>query len=80
MVLEHVNWVNHIRDKKPLSQAEETALSTLTAIMGRISAYAGVDVTWEEVMGSQLSLMPEDLTFKNLDMSGFTIPVPGKDV
>ena len=77
MVLEHVNWVNHIRDNKPISQAEQTALSTMTAIMGRISAYAGVDVTWDEVMGSPLNLMPEDLTFKNLDMSTFIIPVPG---
>jgi predicted dehydrogenase len=78
MVLEHVNWVNHIRDKKPISQAEETAISTLTAIMGRMSAYTGQDVTWEEAMNSPLSIVLEDLSFRNMDLSQFTIPVPGK--
>jgi predicted dehydrogenase len=77
-VLEHVNWVNCIRDKKPFSQAEETAVSTMTAIMGRISAYTGGEVTWDNVMGSDLNLMPEKLELANVDISKYTIPVPGK--
>ncbi len=56
-VLEHVNWINCIRDKKPFSQAEETAISTMTAIMGRISAYTGAKVTWDNVMGSDMNLI-----------------------
>ena len=77
-VLELVNWVNHIRDKKPISQAEETAISTMAAIMGRMSAYSGGEVTWENVMGSDLSLMPEVLELKNMDMSQYMVAVPGK--
>lgn len=77
-VLEHVNWVNHIRKKKPISQAEETAISSLTAIMGRMSAYTGNDLTWDEVLTSGLDLLPPDLELKNLDMSKYQIPIPGK--
>ncbi len=77
-VLEHVNLVNHIRDKKPISQAEETAISTLTAVMGRISAYTGSEVTWDQMMGSDMNLVPEKPELKNMDMKQFAIPVPGK--
>jgi predicted dehydrogenase len=77
-VLEHVNWINRIRDKQPFSQAEETAVSTLSAIMGRISAYSGDAVTWENVMGSDLSLMPENLSLTNVDLKQYAVPVPGK--
>ncbi len=77
-VLEHVSWVNHIRDKKPISQAEETAVSTLTAVMGRMSAYTGLQVTWEEMAGSTLNLMPDVLELKNMDMAKYMVPIPGK--
>ena len=78
MVLEHVNWINHIRDKKPICQAEETAISTMTVIMGRISAYNGAEVTWDEVMAMDMDLLPEKLELKNMDMKQYVIPVPGK--
>jgi predicted dehydrogenase len=77
--LEHVNWVNHIRDNQPFSQAEETAVATLTAIMGRISAYTGAEVKWDEVIASDLSLMPAKLELTNVDLKAYTVPVPGKE-
>ncbi|MDR1371370.1 MAG: Gfo/Idh/MocA family oxidoreductase [Dysgonamonadaceae bacterium] len=77
-VLEHVNFINHILDNEPLSLAEATAVSTLTTIMGRVSAYTGEDITWDQIMGSDLKLFPDDLSLKNVDMSQYTIPVPGK--
>ncbi len=39
-------------------EAENTAISTLAAIMGRTSAYTGKEVTWEEMMNSELTLGP----------------------
>ncbi|MDR0712893.1 MAG: Gfo/Idh/MocA family oxidoreductase [Bacteroidales bacterium] len=78
-VLEHVNMVNHIRDNIPVSHAEATAISTMTAIMGRMSAYAGIDITWEQVMQSDLNLLPPDLALKNVDLKYYAIPVPGKE-
>ena len=76
--LEHVNWINHIRDNQPICQAEETAVSTLAAIMGRISAYTGAAVTWDEIMASDMNLLPANLELKNMDMSQYAVPVPGK--
>ena len=76
--LEHVSWVNHIRDNKPVSQAEETATSTLTAIMGRISAYTGAEVTWDEVMASDMNLIPDKLELRDVDLTQYAVPVPGK--
>ena len=77
-VLEHVDWINHIRSKQPVCQAEESAVSTLTAIMGRISAYTGQEVTWDQLLTSELDLMPKDLTLRNLDLKTYPVPVPGK--
>ena len=77
-VLEHVNLVNHIRSKKPIVQAEDMAISTLTAIMGRISAYSGKDVMWDDVMNSDMNLMPDNLESGNIDMSKFIVPIPGR--
>ena len=77
--LEHVNWINHIRDNNPICQAEETAISSLAAIMGRISAYTGTEVTWENVMASDMNLMPDHLELKNMDMSQYAVPVPGRE-
>ncbi|MDR1096919.1 MAG: Gfo/Idh/MocA family oxidoreductase [Tannerella sp.] len=77
-VLEHVNWVNHIRKNQPVNQAEETALSTLTAIMGRMSAYTGQDITWDQALTADLDLLPSALELGNPDMSAYQVPVPGK--
>ena len=76
--LEHVGWINHIRDNQPICQGEETAVSTMTAIMGRISAYTGAQVTWDEVMAMDMDLLPKDLALKNMDMKQYIVPVPGK--
>ena len=77
--LELVNLVNHIRSKKSINQAEETAIATLTAIMGRLSAYTGLEVTWDQIMASDMNLVPENLELKNMDMSQYPIPVPGTE-
>jgi len=79
MVLEHVNWINHIRDNNPICQAEETAISTMTAIMGRISAYTGAEVTWNDTMALDMNLVPEQLEMKNMDLSLYPIAVPGSE-
>ena len=77
-VLEHVNWVNHIRSKIPIDQASETALSNMAAIMGRESAYTGAMVSWDSMVASSLDYTPADLNEGKMDMRSFTVPVPGK--
>jgi hypothetical protein len=46
--------------------------------MGRISAYTGKDVSWNDMLGSDLNLLPPDLTLRDVDLSKYLIPVPGK--
>ena len=77
-VLEHVNWINHIRSGKAIEQASETAISNMAAIMGRESAYTGAQVTWEQMTASNLDYTPADLSLGKMDMSSYTVPVPGK--
>ena len=76
-VLEHVNLVNHIRSNTPIDQASETAVSNMAAIMGRESAYSGAQTTWDEMVSSSLDHTPADLSLGKMDMSKFTVPVPG---
>ena len=58
--------------------AEETAVSCLTAIMGRESSYTGKAVTWDEITNSTLNYLPATLEIGKMDMSGYVVPVPGK--
>ena len=77
--LEKVNWINHIRAGKPIDQASEIAVSNMAAIMGRESAYTGLDVTWDAMIAAPLDYTPADLSLTGkMDMSGFTVPVPGR--
>ena len=77
-VLEHVNWVNHIRAGKPIDQASETAVSNMAAIMGREAAYTGAMTTWDQMTASNQDYLPKDLNLGKMDMTGFTVAVPGK--
>lgn len=62
-VQEHVNLVTAIRTGKQFSDAEAQVNSTLITMMGRISAYTGKDVTWDEMMNSGLTLGPKVYAF-----------------
>ena len=76
--LEHVNLINCIRANKPIEQASETAIANMAAIMGRESAYTGLETKWDTMTASTLDYTPKDLNMGKMDMSAFTVPVPGK--
>ena len=76
-VLEHVDWVNHIRKGEAHDEAEACAISTLAGVMGREAAYTGATVTWDEISASAQDYMPEKLEMGRMDMSKYTVPVPG---
>jgi hypothetical protein len=46
-------------------------------MMGRISAYTGKDVTWEEMLNSSLSLGPQTYAFGPVPNVPEEIPVIG---
>ncbi len=73
---EHTDLIASIRAGRPLNEGRQIAESTLTAIMGRMSAYTGQEVTWEKAMSSQLNLVPETLAMGPLPVP--PVPVPGK--
>ena len=75
--LGHVELVNHIRKGTKINMAESLAISSMTCIMARESAYTGKACTWDEMTQSDLNLMPAELHIGNTDMSKYTIPLPG---
>jgi predicted dehydrogenase len=75
---EHIDLVTAIRENKPYQEAEGTAISTMAAIMGRISAYTGKEITWEEMMGSDFDIGPKEFKMGPVDVDK-SIPVPGTD-
>ena len=77
-VLEHVDWVNHIRKGEAHVEAGETGMSSLAGVMGREAAYSGKTVEWDEISAAELDYMPEKLELGPMDMSKYTVPVPGK--
>ena len=76
--LEHVNLINCIRGNKLIEQASETAIANMAAIMGRESAYTGLETKWDAMTASTLDYTPKDLNMGKMDMSAFTVPIPGK--
>jgi predicted dehydrogenase len=76
-VQEHINMIRSIRGDGPyLNYSLPIAESTLTAIMARESAYSGQEITWDQVVNSQLNLMPKTFGY-DIKMDPAPLPVPG---
>ena len=74
-VQEHTDLVASIRRGKPLNEGRRIAESTLTAIMGRISAYTGREIQWPWVrQASQLDLTPPKYEFCDLPVDPVATP------
>ena len=78
-VQEHMHLVYAIRTGDYVNEAEQTALSTLTAIMGRTAAYTGRQITWDEIFKSDMDLGPSKMEFGPVDMI-FETPIPGTPI
>lgn len=78
-VQEHINMITGIRTGNIVNDGEAQANSTLVTIMGRMSAYTGKDVTWEEVMNSDLYLGPKTYAFGPVPGIIESIPVIGAE-
>jgi len=75
-VQEHTDLIAAIRSGKLINELKAVTESTLTAIMGRMSAYTGKVVTWEQALNSK-----EDLVPANLDWGPMAVPpvaIPGQ--
>jgi len=74
---QHADQISAIREGKRLNEGKRIAESSLTAIMGRMSAYTGRALKWDWVMNaSKLDLRPQKYEFSDLEMR--PVAVPGK--
>jgi predicted dehydrogenase len=56
---EHDEFFLSLRDAKPINDGDRMWQSTLMAIMGRMAAYTGQQITWDMALNSKQVLMPE---------------------
>ena len=75
-VQEHIDLLESIASHKPVCELKQVAESTLTAIMGRMSAYTGKAVAWEIASNSKLDTFPQNLAMGN-PMPEPPVPRPG---
>jgi predicted dehydrogenase len=68
--IEHNELFAAIRSGQPINDGLRMANTTLAAIMGRMAAYTGQEITWDMALNSQEKLVPEKLDWQT------PIPVP----
>jgi hypothetical protein len=77
---EHIDLFTAIESGKHINEARQVAESTLTAIMGRMSAYSGKEVTWEQALNSQEDLAPHapNVHYEFGPLAVAPVAMPGK--
>jgi predicted dehydrogenase len=81
--VEHDHLFTAIRNDTPYNEAENGALATMTAILGRMASYGGKPVEWDQAFSSEQSLMPERFDWDAMpvtvpDEEGvYRVPTPG---
>jgi predicted dehydrogenase len=74
---EHDEFFASIRSGKPMNNGEYMAKSTLLAIMGRMAAYTGQEITWEMALNSKEDLSPARYAW-DASLPTPTIALPGQ--
>ncbi len=62
-LVEHQDLFASIRAGKPLNDGDRMAKSTLIALMGRMAAYTGQEITYEQMLNSKQQLVPDNVTW-----------------
>jgi predicted dehydrogenase len=74
--VEHDELFASIRNGKPINNGRYMCYSTLMGIMGRLAAYTGKQVTWEQALNSQEDLTPPKYDW-DLDLPAPPVAIPG---
>jgi hypothetical protein len=74
---EHATWLASLRAGQRLNDGDHMCDSTLMAIMGRMAAYTGQEITWEQMLASQERLVPESPSW-DMALPIAPMAVPGK--
>ena len=67
---EHDELFASIRKHQPINDGKRMATSTMLAMMGRMAAYTGQEITWEQALNSQERIVPATIDW------GASHPVP----
>ncbi len=73
---EHDDLFASIRAGTPVDDGDWAAKSCMLAIMGRMAAYTGQEIRWEQALASEDALGPVEYAFGPLEFR--PVPVPGK--
>ncbi|MDH4373298.1 MAG: Inositol 2-dehydrogenase/D-chiro-inositol 3-dehydrogenase [Verrucomicrobiota bacterium] len=76
-VVEHQHLYRAIRAGEFHNDGDRMVNSTLAGIMGRLSAYTGQEVTWEQALNSKIQLVPDNMSW-DMKLPIEPLPVPGK--
>ena len=82
--VEHDRLYEAIRDNIPLNNAYYGADSSFTAVLGRLATYTGQEVSWDDAVKSDYSLLPDDLDWDKpapvqpLEDGTYPSPMPGQ--
>jgi predicted dehydrogenase len=76
-VQEHTDLIASIRAGKPYNELKNVAETTLTAILGRMAAYTGKAVTWDQALNSKEDLMPPKVDW-DVSLSVAPVAMPGQ--
>ena len=74
--MEHDELFAAIRADQPVDDSLSMTQSTLMAIMGRMAAYSGQAVTWDQALNSKEVLVPETLDW-NAPLAVAPRAIPG---
>lgn len=75
---QHDEFFASIRNSKPMNDGERMANSTMVAILGRMVAYSGQTLSWDEAINSNQTLGPVHDEYNwNFKYAGPPIAVPG---
>ncbi len=75
---QHDELFASIRKGKPMNDGVMMANSTMVAILGRMVAYSGQTITWDDAINSSQSLGPDDSQYSwDLKYDGPAVAIPG---
>jgi predicted dehydrogenase len=75
---EHDEFFASIREGKPLNNAEKLAHSSMVAVLGRMAAYTGQQITWEDAIASKESLAPQGPLDMKMKLETPPVAIPGR--
>ena len=74
--VEHDELFASIRKGEPINDGDWMAHSTMLGILGRMAAYTGQEITWDEAFNSKEQLVPEKLDW-NMKLPIAPMAMPG---